>query len=207
MQSPFELKIFFSTCTTTTSLITFHDLWSICEGKFSFVFNLCKGKFTTPGLQKGKQLLKFVLFMKECWKSQKWRIKLFLKKSWIINLGNWNCSQHSCYPSQTEWMSEGSNEQSEVKRKTFQCRKNLVLAYGDAKCVCVCLFVSRQKLNNFWLDVWILDKFSQSIQDRSSSIGFGDQPHGAHYQGTGLAKAHFQGSYLLCECLCHGVVT
>ena len=56
--------------------------------------------------------------------------------------------------------------------------------------------VCGHKLNSFWLDLWILAKFPQSVHDRSCSIRFGDWLPGAHHQGSGLAKANFQGSYL-----------
>ena len=59
----------------------------------------------------------------------------------------------------------------------------------------MCVFLWAE-IAQFLLDVSILAKFSQLLQEKVVVLGLCDQPNGAHHQGHGLAKVHFKGSYL-----------
>ena len=105
------------------------------------------------------------------------------------------------YPLQMEW----SKQMNVVKWNgiNFSIEKNLAPTYMDAKCVAVC----GHKLNNFCLNVWIFSKFSQLVNDKNRIVQWGDHPRGDHHHhGPDVAKAYFQGSYLLFVFLHYEVV-
>jgi len=52
---------------------------------------------------------------------------------------------------------------------------------GLQNCVSVC----SHNLNNFWLEDWILAKFSQSVNNNSHIVGLVTWPQGAHHQVPG----------------------
>ena len=76
------------------------------------------------------------------------------------------------------------------------------IAYRDAKCVCGCLWA---KIEQLLTECVNLGKIF-TVRRGKKLVWFGDRPHEAHHQGPGLAKALFQGSYLLCDFLYYGAV-